>query len=79
MTTFHMSVTKQEAVFLKAILAKHLDEYVEEIVKEETNRENIVRTMQDNRNAGLALLDKAKEVTRRASRVSDTPYFTNLS
>ena len=79
MTTFHMSVTKQEAVFLKAILAKHLDEYVEEIVKEETNRENIVRTMQDNRNAGLALLDKAKEVNRRASRVSATPYFTNLS
>ena len=42
------------------------------------NRENIVKTMQDNRNAGLALLDKAKEVNRRASRVSDTPYFTNL-
>ena len=28
-----MSVTKQEAEFLKSILAKHLDDYVEELVK----------------------------------------------
>ena len=30
-----MSVTKQEANFLKDILAKHLDDYVEEMVKED--------------------------------------------
>ncbi len=77
MTTFHMSVTKQEAVFLKAILAKHLDDYVEELVKDEKDNVHMIKHMQENRNAGLALLDKAKEVNRRASRAGEHPYFTN--
>ena len=35
MTQHHMSVSKQEAEFLKCILAKHLDDYVEELVRED--------------------------------------------
>ncbi len=75
--TFHMSITKQEAVFLKSILAKHLDDYVEELVKEDKDNTNMMQNLQVNRQAGLALLDKAKEVNRRASRQGDIPYFTN--
>ena len=35
MTQHHMSVNKQEAEFLKSILVKHLDDYVEELVRED--------------------------------------------
>ena len=73
-----MSVTKQEAVFLKNILAKHLDDYVEELVREEKNNTDMVKHMMQNRDTGKSLMDKASEVHRRASRKSDTPYFTNL-
>ena len=45
--TFHMSVTKQEANFLKEILAKHLDDYVEEIAKED--KDNVMQHMMENR------------------------------
>tara|TARA_B100000212_G_scaffold197924_1_gene149323 strand:+ start:5290 stop:5526 length:237 start_codon:yes stop_codon:yes gene_type:complete len=75
---FHMSVTKQEAMFLKNILAKHLDDYVEELVREEKNNTDMVKHMMQNRDTGKSLMDKASEVNRRASRQSDTPYFTNL-
>lgn len=77
--TFHMSVSKQEAEFLKCILAKHLDDYVEELAREDKDRDHIMQTLQENRKAGLSLMEKAGEVKRRASRVGDTPYFTNLS
>ena len=43
-----MSVTKQEAVFLKNILAKHLDDYVEELVREEKNNTDMVKHMMQN-------------------------------
>ena len=77
--TFHMSVTKQEAQFLKSILAKHLDDYVEELVREDKDRDKVMSHMQETRQAGVSLLKKAGEVNRRATRQSDTPYFTNLS
>ena len=35
MTQHHMSVSKQEAEFLKSMLAKHLDDYVEGLVRED--------------------------------------------
>ena len=76
--TFHMSVTKQEAVFLKSILAKHLDDYVEELVREDKDRDQMMKHLQETRQAGISLLEKAGEVNRRASRQGDTPYFTNL-
>jgi len=76
--TFHMSVSKQEAEFLKCILAKHLDDYVEELAREDKDRDHIMQTLQENRKAGLSLMEKAGEVKRRASRQGDTPYFTNV-
>ncbi len=79
MTTFHMSVTKQEAMFLKSILADHLDDYVEEIVRRDTDNSKCIDTLQATRAAGLSLMEKAGEVNRRASRAGDHPYFTNLS
>ena len=77
--TFHMSVTKREAEFLKSILAKHLDDYVEELAREDTDNTTMMAHLQANRKDGLSLMEKAGEVKRRASRVGDTPYFTNLS
>ena len=77
--TFHMSVTKQEANFLKDILAKHLDDYVEGLVREDNNRDKVMDHMLENRDIGKSLIEKASEVKRRATRKSDTPYFTNLS
>ena len=76
--TFHMSVTKQEAVFLKSILAKPVDEYVEELDREDKDREKVLSHMKEAREAGVSLIAKAGEVNRRASRQGDTPYFTNF-
>ena len=75
--TFHMSVTKQEANFLKDILAKHLDDYVEELVREDKDRDKCMHHMMENRDIGKSLIAKVSEVKRRATRKSDTPYFTN--
>jgi len=75
--TFHMSVTKQEANFLKDILAKHLDDYVEGLVREDNNKDKVMDHMMENRDIGKSLIEKASEVKRRATRKSDTPYFTN--
>ena len=72
-----MSVTKQEANFLKDILAKHLDDYVEGLVKEDNNKDKVMDHMLENRDIGKSLIEKASEVKRRATRKSDTPYFTN--
>ena len=72
-----MSVTKQEANFLKDILAKHLDDYVEGLVREDNNKDKVMDHMLENRDIGKALIEKASEVKRRATRKSDTPYFTN--
>ncbi len=72
-----MSVTKQEANFLKDILAKHLDDYVEGLVREDNNKDKVMDHMLENRDIGKSLIEKASEVKRRATRKSDTPYFTN--
>ena len=70
-----MSVTKQEAQFLKSILAKHLDDYVEELVREDKT-EKAMQNMQKNRQAGLDLISKVKETIRRAARAGNSTYFT---
>ena len=76
MTQHHMSVTKQEAQFLKGILAKHLDDYVEELVREDKT-ENAMQNMQKNRQAGLDLISKVEDTIRRAARAGNSTYFTN--
>ena len=73
--TFHMSVTKQEANFLKDILAAHLDDYVENLVREDKDKP--LENMLKNRDIGKSLIEKASEVKRRATKKRDTPYFTN--
>ena len=75
MTQHHMSVSKQEAEFLKCILAKHLDDYVEELVKADKTG-NVMDNMKANREAGLELLSKVEETIRRAARAGNTTYFT---
>ena len=70
-----MSVTKQEANFLKDILAKHLDDYVEELVR--ADKDKPLEIMMKNRDIGKSLIKKASEVKRRATKRSDTSYFTN--
>jgi len=74
--TFHMSVTRQEAMFLKSILVKHLDDYVEELAKEEKEGEKMMKHMLENREAGKELLEKTSDVIRRSSRQSNDPYFS---
>ena len=71
-----MSVTKQEANFLKDILAKHLDDYVEGLVREDNNRDKVMDHMMQNRDIGKSLIEKAAAVKQRATRRSDTPYIT---
>ena len=71
-----MSVTKQEAEFLKSILAKHLDDYVEELVREDKT-EKAMQNMQKNRQAGLDLISKVEDTIRRAARAGNSTYFTN--
>ena len=75
MTQHHMSVSKQEAEFLKCILAKHLDDYVEELVREDKTG-NAMDNMKANREAGLELMSKVEETIRRAARAGNTTYFT---
>ena len=70
-----MSVTKQEAQFLKSILAKHLDDYVEELVREDKT-DHAMQHMQENRQAGLGLISKVEETIRRAARAGNETYFT---
>ena len=77
MSQHHMSVSKQEAEFLKNILVKHLDDYVESLVREDKTTDPM-QTMQQNREAGQTLLSKAEAAIRRASRASSDPHFTNL-
>ena len=71
-----MSVTKQEAQFLKSILAKHLDDYVEELVREDKT-DSAMKHMQEKRQAGLDLISKVEETIRRAARAGNDTYFTN--
>ena len=75
MTQHHMSVSKQEAQFLKSILAAHLDDYVEKLVREDKDKP--LENMLKNRDIGKSLIEKASEVKRRATKKSDTSYFTN--
>ena len=75
MTQHHMSVTKQEAEFLKSILAAHLDDFVERLVREDKTG-NAMDNMKANREAGLELISKVEETIRRAARAGNTTYFT---
>ena len=69
-----MSVTKQEAEFLKSILAAHLDDYVEKLVK--NDKDKPLEKMLKNRQVGLDLISKVEETIRRAARAGNETYFT---
>ena len=69
-----MSVTKQEAMFLKSILADHLDDYVEKLVREDKDKP--LEKMLKNRQVGLDLISKVEETIRRAARAGNSTYFT---
>jgi len=69
-----MSVSKQEAEFLKSILVKHLDDYVESLVREDKTTDPM-QTMQQNRQTGLELMNKTAELIRRASRSESSTFF----
>ena len=73
----HMSITQQEAFFLQEILDRHLDDFVEEMTKEKFKNPEADQTKawgyyQRNRQAGLDLRSKAKEVIARANSISGT-------
>ena len=74
MTQHDMSVTKQEAQFLKSILAAHLDDYVEKLVREDKDKP--LEKMLKNRQVGLDLISKVEETIRRAARAGNSTYFT---
>ena len=69
-----MSVSKQEAQFLKSILAAHLDDYVEKLVREDKDKP--LEKMLKNRQVGLDLISKVEETIRRAARAGNDTYFT---
>ena len=69
-----MSVTKQEAQFLKSILAAHLDDYVEKLVREDKDKP--LEKMLKNRQIGLDLISKVEETIRRAAKAGNSTYFT---
>ena len=69
-----MSVTKQEAQFLKSILAAHLDDYVEKLVREDKDKP--LEKMLKNRQVGLDLISKGEETIRRAAKAGNSTYFT---
>jgi len=75
MTQHHMSVSKQEAQFLKSILAAHLDDYVEKLVREDKDKP--LEKMLKNRQVGLDLISKVEETIRRAAKAGNSTYFTN--
>ena len=74
MTQHQLSVTKQEAEFLKSILAAHLDDYVEKLVREDKDKP--LEKMLKNRQVGLDLISKVEETIRRAARAGNETYFT---
>ena len=69
-----MSVSKQEAQFLKSILAAHLDDYVEQLVREDKDKP--LEKMLKNRQVGLDLISKVEETIRRAAKAGNSTYFT---
>ena len=69
-----MSVTKQEAQFLKSILAAHLDDYVEKLVREDKDKP--LEKMLKNRQVGLDLISKVEETIRRAAKAGNSTDFT---
>ena len=73
MTQHHMSVTKQEAEFLKSILAAHLDDYVEKLLK--NDKDKPLEKMLKNRQVGLDLINKTAEIIRRAARTENSTFF----
>ncbi len=80
-----MSITVQEAYFLEEILDKYLDDYVEELTRNKftdpaTDQTKAWGYYQRNRQAGLDLKQKAKDVIARANCVSGTgTHIRNVS
>ena len=74
MTQHHMSVSKQEAEFLKSMLAKHLDDYVEGLVREDKT-DKVMLHMKQQRQTGIDLINKTAEIIRRAARAENSTFF----
>ena len=74
MTQHHMSVSKQEAEFLKSMLAKHLDDYVEGLEREDKT-DKVMLHMQQQRQTGIDLINKTAEIIRRAARTENSTFF----
>ena len=74
MTQHHMSVSKQEAEFLKSMLAKHLDDYVEGLGREDKT-DKVMLHMQQQRQTGIDLINKTAEIIRRAARSESSTFF----
>jgi len=77
---FHMSITLNEAYFLEEILERYLDDYIETLTKEKFKDPNTDQTKawgyyQRQRQSGLDLKSKAKELIHRANSQSVTGGF----
>lgn len=77
---FHMSITLNEAYFLEEILERYLDDYIENLTKEKFKDPNTDQTKawgyyQRQRQSGLTLKSKAKDLIHRASCQSGTGGF----
>ena len=74
---YHMAISQQEAFFLEEILSKHLDDYVEELTRDkfsnpDSDQTKVYHFYRTHRDAGISLLDKAKETIRRSTSRSVT-------
>ena len=74
---FHMSISLHEAYFLEEMLEKHLDDYVESLTREKfkdptTDQTKAWGYYQRQRQSGLDLKNKAKDLIARANCVSGT-------
>lgn len=82
---FHMSISLNEAYFLEEMLERYLDDYVENLTKEKfkdpaTDQTKAWGYYQRQRQSGLDLKAKAKDLISRANCVSGTgTHIRNVS
>jgi hypothetical protein len=82
---FHMSISLNEAYFLEEMLERYLDDYVENLTKEKFKDPSTDQTKawgyyQRQRQSGLDLKTKAKDLIARANCVSGTgTHIRNVS
>ena len=56
------------------MLAKHLDDYVEGLVREDKT-DKVMLHMQQQRQTGIDLINKTAEIIRRAARTENSTFF----